>query len=238
MRTMSSPCAPYRARRADVLLLVLHQVSDTDVLQQLLRRLEFHEESMPVGDLADKLMEMGFQVQGTEILMTSMHFEAISSFAQDTSPILRGQRTLFWQFLTLGLLVLSAQSGPSLPCCCAAVQVSKQEAIHLLQQMGLGDDNDQEVTKAQFLASQIDWKVHASLLEPPLPLLSGLRSAVDLGKRPRADATPEASLLWNPGETIPVLMAMRRSWRPSTLTSSWTRRKRFLTGLTKTNPGL
>jgi len=37
-------------------------------------------------------------------------------------------------------------------------QVTRNEAIHLLQQMGLGVDNNL-VTRAQFMASQMDWQV-------------------------------------------------------------------------------
>eukprot|EP00951_Prasinocladus_malaysianus_P037897 scaffold410813_cov19-Prasinocladus_malaysianus.AAC.1 len=36
-------------------------------------------------------------------------------------------------------------------------QVSRAEAIHLLQQMGLGEEG-RKVTRTEFLASQIDWQ--------------------------------------------------------------------------------
>jgi hypothetical protein len=108
------------------------KVSDADVLQHLLKRLEFHGETMPLGDLANNLMEMGFQV-----------------------------RQLKQSRVTVSPVDVPFASCGSVTRCCTS-QVSHHEAIHLLQQMGLGDDSG-EVTKAQFLASQIDWQVRRRL---------------------------------------------------------------------------
>lgn len=42
-------------------------MSDVDVLRKLLDNLEFSSDSMYVGDLADNLIDMGFQVRRSSI---------------------------------------------------------------------------------------------------------------------------------------------------------------------------